>query len=113
LLDLLSEKSFDVLISTNGTLLGEYLEQLNKIENLRLLLSVDGDMETHDMIRGSGRFNQIHDGLMALFDLRRRTGRPLPLVIMNSVVCEWNANEIEKVYNVARRWGVFVLNYNM
>ncbi len=69
LLDLLSEKTFDVILSTNGTLLGQHLEQLNKINNLCLLLSVDGDSETHDKIRGHGRFKQINDGLKALFDI--------------------------------------------
>ncbi len=113
LLDLLSEQPFDVIISTNGTLLSRYLEQVNKIKNLGLLLSIDGDLETHDKIRGHGRFKQINDGLVALFELRRRTGGPLPLVILNFVVCEWNTNEIEKVYDVARQWGVFALNYNM
>jgi len=113
LLELTQEKRMDVIISTNGTLLEEHLAPLGRIENLVILLSVDGDRETHDKIRGQGRFEQLKKGLAALFQWRRRRGMPLPMVIMNFVVCEWNTGIIEKTRAVARELGVFVLNLNM
>jgi MoaA/NifB/PqqE/SkfB family radical SAM enzyme len=113
LLELLLEKPFDVMFATNGTLLKRYLEPLKEIKNLSFLLSVDGDRETHDKIRGKGCFDQIKEGLTALFEARRRSGMPLPLVIMNIIVCEWTTRILEKVFKVARQLGVFVINYNM
>jgi MoaA/NifB/PqqE/SkfB family radical SAM enzyme len=113
LLELLSERDFDVLITTNGTLMKECLGSLARIKNLAFILSVDGDEETHDRVRGKGRFRQTREGINALFDLRRRLGLPLPLVIMSTVVCEWTADVVEKVYEVAREFNALVINYNM
>lgn len=113
LLELLAERPFDVMFSTNGTLLKRHLEALTQIKNLSFLLSIDGDREAHDRIRGKGRFQQARESLQALFDMRRRAGMPLPLVIMSFVVCEWNGDVIEKMPDVAADFGAFALNYNM
>jgi MoaA/NifB/PqqE/SkfB family radical SAM enzyme len=74
---------------------------------------VDGDEESHDRVRGKGTFRQIKDGLSLLFELRRQMDLPLPLVIMSTVVCEWTTDVIEKAYQTASDWGVFMLNYNL
>ncbi|UCE04641.1 MAG: radical SAM protein [bacterium] len=113
LLELLIERPFDIIFTTNGTLIKHYIEQLNRIKNLCLLVSIDGDEKTHDYIRGKGRFQQTKEGLRALFELRRCSRMPLPLVIMTFVVCEWNSELTDKAYDVARELGVFILNYNM
>ncbi len=113
LLALLAEKQFDVMFSTNGTLISNYAEPLAKLKNLALLLSIDGDEETHDMIRGKGRFRQAKEGLALLFKIRRSRGMPLPFVMLSFTVCEYNPDVIEKVYYVAQDLSVFALNYNM
>lgn len=113
LLELLAEKPFDVLISTNGTLFKQYLEPLKQLKNLTLLIAVDGDRENHERIRGKGTFDRTKEGLTALLEARRRANMPLPLVIMSIVVCEWTIDILEKAFDVAREWGGFVLNYNL
>jgi len=113
LLEILAEKQFDVMFSTNGTLLSNYIAPLSELKNLALLLSIDGDEATHDLIRGKGRYRLAKDGLAELFDFRRRRGMPLPFVSMSFVVCEYSTDAIEAVYEVAREFGVFALNYNM
>ena len=45
LLHLLREQQFDVMFSTNGTLLTPHLKYLAQIRNLAFLLSIDGDEE--------------------------------------------------------------------
>ncbi|HEY6231997.1 MAG TPA: radical SAM protein [Pyrinomonadaceae bacterium] len=112
LLDVLSERQFDVLITTNGTLLGKHLEPLASLRNLAFILSIDGDEEIHDRIRGKGTFQQIREGITRLFELRRGRGLPLPLVIMSTVVCESTTDVVEKAYVVARSLNAFMLNYN-
>ena len=51
LLELLREQQFDVIFSTNGTLLKSHLDRLAEIRNLIFLLSIDGDEQTHDKVR--------------------------------------------------------------
>ena len=112
LLDLLREQQFDVMFSTNGTLLTPHLERLARIKNLALLLSIDGDEETHERIRGKGTFARARDAVAALFQLRRQAGMPRPLVVMSIVVCEWTTEVLEKAYDVARAFDAFAINYN-
>jgi len=112
LLDLLREQQFDVIFSTNGTLLNSHLAQLAKVRNLIFLLSIDGDEKGHDKVRGKGTFKQARDSMAALFDLRRQLGMPLPAVIMSTVVCEWTTEVLEKVYEVARDFNALAINYN-
>jgi MoaA/NifB/PqqE/SkfB family radical SAM enzyme len=113
LLELLAKRSFDVLITTNGTLMQPHLEALARIRNLALLYSIDGDEETHDRVRGKGNFRRSQRALAALFELRRRLRLPLPLVVMSFVVCEWTTDKIEVAYRVAQELEVFGINYTM
>lgn len=113
LLDLLQEKQFDVIFSTNGTLINNHIDQLAKIKNLCFLLSIDGDEKTHNRIRGDGRYKEARDGITALFEYRQRKGMALPFVIMNFTVCEWNSEIIEKAYESACDFGVIAINYNL
>lgn len=112
LLELLREQQFDVAFSTNGTLLKPYLRQLSQIKNLSFLLSIDGDEETHDKIRGRGTFKQAREAIADLFQERRRIGMPLPLVVMSIVVCEWTTEVLGKAYLVAQDFNAFAINYN-
>jgi len=112
LLDVLAERQFDLLITTNGTLLSKHLDALARLRNLAFILSIDGDEANHDRIRGPGTFQTLKDGMTQLFELRRSRGMPPPLVIMSTVVCEWTTEVIEKAYDVACELGVFILNYN-
>jgi len=113
LLETLADRDFDVLITTNGTLMQSHLPAVARIRNLAVILSVDGDEATHDSVRGKGTFARITEGLDCLFDLRRELGLPLPLVIMSTVVSEWTTDVIERAYETAKQLGVFMLNYNL
>ncbi len=112
LLDVLAERQFDLLITTNGTLLSKHLDALARLRNLAFILSIDGDEETHDRVRGQGTFQQIKEGMTQLFERRRTLDVPPPLVVMSTVVSEWTTDVVEKAYDVARELGVFMLNYN-
>jgi MoaA/NifB/PqqE/SkfB family radical SAM enzyme len=113
MLDLLAERQFDVIFSTNGTLLGRHVDGLARLRNLGLLLSVDGDEAAHDRVRGAGTFRRILEAMDALFEARRRAGAPSPFVMMSFVVCEWNGDAIPGMPAVAREMGAFALNYNL
>ena len=113
LLELLREQQFDVILATNGTRVQHHAAALAKIRNLAIIFSIDGDETTHDGIRGEGVYGKAREGFEALCEERRRLGLPLPLLLMSFVVCEWNSDKIETVFEIARQWGVFVLNYNL
>lgn len=113
MLDALAEAPFDVIFSTNGTLLDRHLDRLAELHEVALLLSIDGDEATHDRIRGPGRFAQAANAVGRLVAARRARGRPLPVVIMSFTVCELNGDVIERAYDVARQLGALVINYNM
>jgi MoaA/NifB/PqqE/SkfB family radical SAM enzyme len=113
LLEALADRDFDVLITTNGTLMKSHLPAVARIRNLALILSIDGDEATHDSVRGKGTFTRTTEGLECLFDLRRELGLPLPLVVMSTVVSEWTSDVIERAYETAKKLGVFMLNYNL
>lgn len=106
-------REFDVLITTNGTLMKSHLPAIARIRNLAFILSIDGDESTHDSIRGKGTYARITENLECLFELRRELGLPLPLVVMSAVVSEWTADVIERAYKTANELGVFMLNYNL
>jgi MoaA/NifB/PqqE/SkfB family radical SAM enzyme len=109
----LAERDFDVLITTNGTLMKTHLSAVARIRNLAFILSIDGDESTHDSVRGKGTFKRTRENLESLFDLRRELGLPLPLVIMSTVVSEWTTDVIERAYETAKELGVFMLNFNL
>lgn len=113
LLNLIGERQFDVIFTTNGTLLARHYRRLAGIRNLAFLLSIDGDRQTHDRIRGEGRFEQAKEQMASLFSLRREMKLPLPLLIISTVVCEWTSEIIERVYEVACSFNAFAVNFNM
>ena len=90
-----------------------HLPAVARIKNLAFILSIDGDEETHDRVRGKGAYARVTDALECLFELRRELGLPAPLVVMSAVVSEWTADVIERAYSTARELGVFMVNYNL
>lgn len=67
LLDHANGRGLFVSIDTNGTLLRDYAEDIVRIKNIHLTLSVDGPQEIHDQVRGvRGCFERVREGLAAL-----------------------------------------------
>ncbi len=113
LFELLAAGDYDVMVSTNGTLISKHVQSLAKVKNLSLLLSIDGDEQRHDAIRGEGRFRQAQEQVEELCRLRKDLGLPMPFIVMSLVVCEWNADALSGAVEVARSFGAFIVNYNM
>lgn len=76
LIEYIASRNIFIAIDTNGTLLGRYAEDLIKIENLHLTISVDGPESIHDQVRGvKGCFHKIREGVHRLNELEAKTGR--------------------------------------
>jgi MoaA/NifB/PqqE/SkfB family radical SAM enzyme len=82
-------KNFTVTISTNGTLIDDESAKLLAEINARIVTSIDGPADYHDMFRGKrGSFAKTEDGITRLVNL----GIPIKIV---TTVCEDNLNYID------------------
>lgn len=75
-----------VTITTNGTY-GDYLDELMQYDNLFFQISLDGNREKHDQIRGKRAFERTWQTLLKLDQLRLKYS-------VASVVSHKNRNEI-------------------
>ncbi len=66
LVHLLRRNHFELGIVTNGTMIDKYAQLLKK-EFRHIYVSIDGDRETHDKIRGRGVFDKVSENLKLLY----------------------------------------------
>jgi MoaA/NifB/PqqE/SkfB family radical SAM enzyme len=87
-------------IITNGTILSDFLEELEKFKKLKeIKISLDGvSDETNDWIRGKGTFSE------AMENVRKAKGRKIPLILMFTVMKN-NLADIESLPEFAKEKG--------
>jgi len=72
-------------ITTNGTFLSDYAEEIVRRKVNLVTVSIDGPAEIHDTIRGvKGSFDRIINGLALINKFKK--GRSLPSIRINSMV---------------------------
>jgi MoaA/NifB/PqqE/SkfB family radical SAM enzyme len=101
LLDRAHDHGFRVNLNTNGILLPRLAQRvLPRIHGLRI--SLDGDRDTHDRIRGSGAFDAAVEAL--------RVARAFPEVEtrLTTVISRENLHAIDAVLGLARDEGILV-----
>jgi len=113
-IDQLAGLPLDLIITTNGTLLGPHADRLARLDRGAYLVSIDGAEAAHDRIRGAGSFSAMRDGVRALVRAyRRRVGR-LPLLMMNFTISEFTTHDdIVQAFDVARALELLVINYTL
>ena len=95
-----------VAIDTNGTLLGKYAEDLVRIGNLHLTVSIDGPEEIHDEVRGvKGCFRAVREGLERLRACETAAGRELSKAIC-FVISPYSVRGLGAMPDVARQLGI-------
>lgn len=95
-------------ITTNGTFLEEYVDELIRFEVNRIDISIDGPEVIHDKIRGiSGTFNKITRGLERLKKIKRHQ----PIVKINSVINLTNPNTMQDIINIARYYEIKAVQF--
>ena len=78
LLETLNLKGIYVSIDTNGTMLGDFAEDIVRIGGIHLTISVDGPEPIHDMIRGvPGTFQRVRSGVELLQKLEQKSGQKI------------------------------------
>lgn len=106
LLKYIESKNITSFIDTNGTLLEKYAEELSKIKNLAITISIDGPENIHDDVRGiSGTYAQIKKGVEK-FKSYPGTDKPS----MCFTISQFNYKFLSKMPNIARELGVKSIN---
>ena len=114
LLDYLIATERDTIFTTNATLLNRHLPKLGRLKNAMYVVSIDGDRDTHDRIRGSGTFQKIMDNLASLKESYIEQSGIMPLLSMNFCVSEYiTPSDIAGAYKAAEELGFFNINYGL
>lgn len=101
---LIKENGFRCGIFTNATaLVAELCDELIKYKLDFLFFSLDGPMDIHDKLRGSGVFNRVYSNINYIS--KKRNGRR-PKIIMNTLILDDNYNRVIEVIDIARELNI-------
>lgn len=106
-----SKGIIDIRLLTNGLLLtGELLEQFKR-RDIKLQVSIEGDRECNDFIRGKGTYDKILEKIT----LAKSIGiKLLVSYTLNGLNCQYVSEVIDKVYKAGSRgiWFDRVIPFN-
>lgn len=112
LIEYIKSKGRRCSITTNGTLLDRYGEDIVTSGLDAMGVSVDGPPDVHDEIRGSdGSFERISQGIRQVQEWRRKHKSDTPRININSVVTLWNHDRMLEMVELARELGVDGLTF--
>jgi radical SAM protein with 4Fe4S-binding SPASM domain len=106
LLEYIHSKGMFISIDTNGTMLGKYAEDILRIGNMHLTISVDGPEPVHDAVRGVvGTFQRVREGARRLAKLEAKSGNKISRSICFTV-SRYNYHSLGVMPEVARSLGI-------
>ena len=95
-----------ISIDTNGTMLKQYAEDICRIGNMHLTISVDGPEPVHDTVRGvPGTFKRIKEGVACLAKLEYQGGNTTSRSICFTI-SKYNYHSLGGMPDVARSLGI-------
>jgi MoaA/NifB/PqqE/SkfB family radical SAM enzyme len=105
LMEYIHAKGIFISIDTNGTLLAQYAEDILRISDVHLTVSVDGPEPIHDAVRGiPGAFKRIKEGIGRLNELEARSGNKISRSICFTI-SKFNYRSLGVMPDVARSLG--------
>jgi MoaA/NifB/PqqE/SkfB family radical SAM enzyme len=114
LLDYIIETERDTIFTTNATLLNRYAPKLGRLKNAMYIVSIDGDQDTNDRIRGKGTFQRIKENLANLKECCLEESGLMPLLSMNFCISEYIvSSDIIRAYKAAKELGLLNINYGL
>lgn len=87
---------FKCSLSSNGYLIPQKIDQINKID--LVLISLDGPEKVHDKIRGQGAYNDV---IKALEVLKQNKIKTLVVTVINKD----NLNYLDQQLNIVKKYG--------
>ncbi len=92
------------LVITNGTLLKRFAKRIVEAGLDELNISIDGDRNMHDEIRGlPGVFDQIMDGIAEVNKFKKEFKKTTPLINLQCTISRYNYEKLEHLLGVARK----------
>ena len=92
LLGYITSKNINITLFTNATLINESCDWLKNIQIRKINISLDGEKEAHDSLRGQGNF----DKTMSAIGLLKQWGIS---VAINCVVSTFNVDKLDEIEN--------------
>lgn len=99
-----AEKGIETLVTSNGSIYSDKIAETLLKTNTLLLISLDGDAETHDRSRGQGAYQRAVD------TIKRYKEKGVPIRV-NYLIRKDNLDKIEYIYNLVKELGVDRLFY--
>lgn len=100
LLAYLNERNIDVLMNTNGVLVGKHAEDLVKYKVRDLTFSIDSmNPEIYAKIRGADTYHLVISNLKKIIEVKKEMHSEYPHLGVNCVILPENKEELEKFYN--------------
>lgn len=98
----IKEKKMHCLMITNGSLLDDVADRIVNAGLDELNVSLDGDGELHDEIRGMpGLFERIMKGLKRVDHIRKEKGKRRPFINLQCTITQYNYRHLEQLIDVA------------
>lgn len=105
----IKSKNMHCLMITNGSLLSDYAKDLAKTGLDELNVSLDGEKQLHDSIRGMpGAFDKITRGLKEIKNKKFKK----PLINLECTITRYNYEHLEDLLVVASKVGADSLTYH-
>jgi len=104
IINYIKQKRMHCLMITNGFLLGDLAEKIVDAGLDELNVSLDGDVQLHDQIRGMpGLFDKIMGGLKQINYFKIQKNKKKPLLNLQCTITQYNYKYLEQMTNVANR----------
>lgn len=103
-----SDKGIKTFISTNGTLMGRFAEELAESGLDRLYIAIDGaSQETQGLYRIGSNLDNIKLNVKQVVEARKKSKGKFPKeIVIQNVLSSKNEHEIEKMQQMGRDLGV-------
>jgi len=93
-----------VTINTNGVLLEKFAEAIVDLGVDHIIVSIDGNRETHDRIRGvPGTYDRAIEGIRRIQTLRKKRGTMTPQIRANCTISEKNQDALLEMVALCER----------
>ncbi len=106
LCDLVREYQDHIILSTNGIFIPKYVEMgvFDKKDGIQV--SIDGDRETHDRIRGKSSYDKAIKALECLQEhgIKHSIG---------FMLCKWNFHCIDHIIELCKKYKCTILNFGL
>ncbi len=96
IIDHIHSKGIGVVLNSNGQLVKQRIDEIKNLD--RLTLSLEGDLETHDSIRGKGSYREVMEAVTVL----KRQGIKVDFA---TVLTKLNLDSIDHVLDKAKEAG--------